>query len=75
MTLGVNFCRAISRNVRLLYPTKLPRRSFAIEAVTGQKQTHAVQQIGALFDHLVGAGEQCGRHGDAEQFRGLEIDH
>jgi hypothetical protein len=35
MTLWVIFCRAISRNARLLYPTKLPRRPFAIEAVTG----------------------------------------
>ena len=28
-----------------------------------------------LFDHLVGAGEQRGRHLDAERLRGLEIDH
>src|SRR5262249_10152670 len=27
------------------------------------------------FDHLVGAGKQRGRHGDAERFRGLEVDH
>jgi hypothetical protein len=47
MTLWVNFCRAISRNARLLYPTKPPRRSFAIEAVTGQFRTHAPQQTTA----------------------------
>jgi hypothetical protein len=35
MTLRVNFCLAISRHARLLYFTKLPRRPFAIEAVTG----------------------------------------
>ncbi len=34
--LRVNFCRSNSRNARLLYPTKLPRQPFAIEAVTGQ---------------------------------------
>jgi hypothetical protein len=34
-----NFCRAISRNARLIYPTKLPRRLFAIEAVTGRQET------------------------------------
>src|SRR2546425_4454567 len=26
------------------------------------------------FDHLVGAGEQRGRHGQAERLRGLEVD-
>jgi hypothetical protein len=32
----VIFCRAILRNARLPYPTKLPRRPFTIEAVKGQ---------------------------------------
>jgi hypothetical protein len=41
MTLWVNFCRTISRNARLLYLTKLPRRPFAIETVTGQFLPHA----------------------------------
>jgi hypothetical protein len=31
-------------------------------------------QTSELFDHLVGAGEQRGRHLDAECFRSLEID-
>jgi hypothetical protein len=35
-TVSVNFCRAISRNARLLYPTKLPHQRFAVEAITGQ---------------------------------------
>src|ERR1700693_5468394 len=62
--LWVNFCRAISRNARLLYPTKLPRRPFAIEAVTGQSRHFVLRknsepprrstQVGVL----VGTGEQ-----------------
>jgi hypothetical protein len=35
MTLWVINCRAILGNSRLLYTTKLPRRPFAVEAVTG----------------------------------------
>jgi hypothetical protein len=27
------------------------------------------------FDHLIGAGEQRGRHGETERFRRLEIDY
>jgi hypothetical protein len=34
------------------------------------KRTHAVQQ-GALFDHLVGAGEQRWRHVEAEPLGSL----
>jgi hypothetical protein len=36
-------------------------------------QTHAMQQMG-LFDHLVGAGEQRGRHLEAERLGGRQID-
>jgi hypothetical protein len=37
-------------------------------------RTRAVQQTSTLFDHLVGAGEQRQRHGEAERPGGLEVD-
>src|SRR5262249_39889074 len=58
-----------------LYPRK---RTFAVHkrmSALGQKRTHAPQQTASLFDHLVGTGEQRGRHFEAKRLRGFEIDH
>src|SRR5215472_16162040 len=38
------------------------------------KETYAVQQTAILFDHLVGAGEQYRRNGDAHHLRRLLAD-
>jgi hypothetical protein len=35
----------------------------------------APQQAAPLFDHLVGAGKQRRRHGEAKRLGGLEVDH
>ena len=48
MTLWVINCRANSQEARLLYPTKLPHRPFAVEAVTGQKRYFAPQKYCAV---------------------------
>jgi hypothetical protein len=39
-----------------------------------QFQTHAPQQIATLFDHLIGAGEQCWRQIEAKGLCGPRID-
>jgi len=42
--------------------------------LTRQIATHAPQQTGSLFDHLVSAVEKRWRNCDAEGVSGLEID-
>ena len=36
---------------------------------------HMHRSMKKLFDHLVGAGDERRRHGEAEGFRGLEVDY
>ena len=41
----------------------------------GQKQTHALQQIISLFDHLVGALLELKRNVKSERLGGFEINY
>ena len=41
----------------------------------GQKQTHAQQQKGSLFDNFVDERDQCRSDFEGESLSGLEIEH
>src|SRR5215510_13059432 len=59
----------------LLYPRK---RTCAVQSgmsAKGQKQTSCDAAKSGLLDQLVGADEQCRRHGDSERFSRLKIDN
>ena len=57
-------------------PLCLDNRKFAAAgmAESGQEETLVPQQTPLLFDHLVGAAEQEGWHGETERLRSLEVD-
>ena len=55
------------------------KRPDASSGTTSEGLAHVrfvpIADIAALFDHLVGAGEQRWRNGEAERLGGLEVDH
>jgi hypothetical protein len=52
-----------------------PRPRQRIDANINLSCIRVRSALGNSFDHLVGAGEQCGRHGEAERLRGDQVDH
>jgi hypothetical protein len=74
-------CRSWVKSAMLAVGRSLPvypdNRTSSISAATSQKcqeRTRAPQQLSSLFDHLVGAGEQCHWNVEAESLSGLEVD-
>ncbi len=58
-----------------LLPPAADKQSHTTSAALCQEETYAVQQIAALFDHLVGAGKHGRRHVEAERLGRLEVEH
>src|SRR6516165_1205593 len=58
-----------------LYPRKRTWISTFVMSALCQKQTSCDAAKSGLLDHLVGADEQCRRHGDPERFSRLKIDN
>jgi len=56
-----------------LFPRKQTSVDASAMSALCQKQTHALQQTTALFDHLVGSREQRRRHIKAQHFRRFRI--
>jgi hypothetical protein len=55
-------------------PRKQPTTVSGPHVAMGQEETLVPQQTPLLFDHLVGAAEQEGWHGETERLRSLEVD-
>jgi hypothetical protein len=71
--LRVKNCLAGRWLARLLYPQKLPRRPFAMEAVEGQKRPKCSAPKALLFDHFVGDAEQISRNRKPDVLCGFQF--
>ena len=64
-------CMALSSESWSLNSTYIHGTDVPVEEPSRASRPEVV----ASFDHLVGAGEQRGRHGEAKRIGGLKIDH
>jgi hypothetical protein len=63
-----------STNDRLWHDLAIPSGGPRCQFVT-QRRHSCIAANNPSFDHLVRAGKQLGRNGEAKGFRGLEINH
>jgi hypothetical protein len=64
----------VIRNISALPPLATEERTFGIGSFVPEAAVSSRSKTVALFDHLVGAGKQRCRHGDAQHPGSLVVD-